>query len=324
MDFEREEAEKAFSRNYKMWNEENAYNSPMMQMRRLEQAGLNPNLAYGSLASGAAGSPPQYQPVSYAQPSDAAYQDPFAPISQMGANLQNSSFVMAQTAKTLSENDRTKEEYNKLVIENSQLPDMLKVSLNNAVLSGKLTNKQIDGMARNITILDQQIQQGQISIDAAKENLNILRMNKEKVSIELDIEKALKESKIAQGKALSEFDVEKLDYYKKLWKKLLTEKDYDLRKAANDLYHSDLYTNAVKSRQSIMFQGYQNDVETYGNKAFSNERTSYANNKTLGERLTRQVSVQQGLLGDFLFFTDEVIPRVNSYMPKIGYSKIPN
>ena len=39
MDFEREEAEKAFSRNYKMWNEENAYNSPMMQMRRLEQAG---------------------------------------------------------------------------------------------------------------------------------------------------------------------------------------------------------------------------------------------------------------------------------------------
>ncbi len=36
----------------RMWNEQNAYNSPAEQVKRLEQAGLNPNLAYGTAGSG--------------------------------------------------------------------------------------------------------------------------------------------------------------------------------------------------------------------------------------------------------------------------------
>lgn len=31
-----------------MWNQQNAYNTPSMQMQRLKEAGLNPNLIYGS------------------------------------------------------------------------------------------------------------------------------------------------------------------------------------------------------------------------------------------------------------------------------------
>lgn len=31
-----------------MWNQQNAYNTPEMQMQRLKEAGLNPNLVYGS------------------------------------------------------------------------------------------------------------------------------------------------------------------------------------------------------------------------------------------------------------------------------------
>ncbi len=42
--------------NLEMWNRQNAYNSPIAQMQRLRQAGLNPNLAYGQLGSGEAGS----------------------------------------------------------------------------------------------------------------------------------------------------------------------------------------------------------------------------------------------------------------------------
>lgn len=38
-----------------MWNRENAYNDPAAQMARLKNAGLNPNLIYGSGAAGAAG-----------------------------------------------------------------------------------------------------------------------------------------------------------------------------------------------------------------------------------------------------------------------------
>lgn len=41
------EADKARAYNTMMWEKQNAYNHPMEQMRRLREAGLNPNLMYG-------------------------------------------------------------------------------------------------------------------------------------------------------------------------------------------------------------------------------------------------------------------------------------
>lgn len=41
--------------NEKMWHMQNEYNTPKAQMQRLREAGLNPNLAYGQLASSNAG-----------------------------------------------------------------------------------------------------------------------------------------------------------------------------------------------------------------------------------------------------------------------------
>lgn len=58
------ENEKAYARSVEMWNMQNQYNSPTAQMSRLRQAGLNPNLVYGSGVTGnSAGSVPQYQPA---------------------------------------------------------------------------------------------------------------------------------------------------------------------------------------------------------------------------------------------------------------------
>lgn len=41
--------------NIDMWNRQNEYNAPKNQMARLKEAGLNPNLIYGSNAGGASG-----------------------------------------------------------------------------------------------------------------------------------------------------------------------------------------------------------------------------------------------------------------------------
>lgn len=41
-----------------MWNKQNEYNSPAMQMQRLKEAGLNPNLIYGGGATHTAQQPP--------------------------------------------------------------------------------------------------------------------------------------------------------------------------------------------------------------------------------------------------------------------------
>lgn len=58
------ENDKAWNRSVEMWNMQNQYNSPTAQMSRLRQAGLNPNLVYGSGVTGNnAGSTPQYQPA---------------------------------------------------------------------------------------------------------------------------------------------------------------------------------------------------------------------------------------------------------------------
>lgn len=56
-------AEYAYNKDLEMWNLQNQYNSPEMQMRRLKSAGLNPNLIYGSssVVGNVSGSMPQYQ-----------------------------------------------------------------------------------------------------------------------------------------------------------------------------------------------------------------------------------------------------------------------
>lgn len=61
----------AYNRNLEMWNLENEYNSPKQQMERLKEAGLNPNLVYGSgsVTGNTVGSPPQAQ-VAKTQPYD--------------------------------------------------------------------------------------------------------------------------------------------------------------------------------------------------------------------------------------------------------------
>jgi len=46
-----------------MWKMQNEYNSPLNQMKRLKEAGLNPNLMYGKGTVGNATTMPQYQAI---------------------------------------------------------------------------------------------------------------------------------------------------------------------------------------------------------------------------------------------------------------------
>lgn len=51
---------RSWNRNVKMWHMQNEYNSPVQQMQRLNDAGLNPNLMYGKGTVGNAQSSPTY------------------------------------------------------------------------------------------------------------------------------------------------------------------------------------------------------------------------------------------------------------------------
>jgi hypothetical protein len=57
-------ADHNFQQNLNMWNLQNQYNSPSMQMQRFKEAGLNPNLIYGQGSAGLASSSPKYEQAS--------------------------------------------------------------------------------------------------------------------------------------------------------------------------------------------------------------------------------------------------------------------
>lgn len=56
MKFSREMYEKQKADNQAFWQQQNEYNSPQQQMKRLQEAGLNPNMIYGASSGGASGS----------------------------------------------------------------------------------------------------------------------------------------------------------------------------------------------------------------------------------------------------------------------------
>lgn len=51
--------ERINEQNVSLWHQQNQYNDPAAQMKRLEAAGLSPQLAYGQLADSKASSPPE-------------------------------------------------------------------------------------------------------------------------------------------------------------------------------------------------------------------------------------------------------------------------
>ena len=54
-------ADTEWQRNLDMWNRQNQYNSPLAQMQRFKEGGLNPNLMYGQGSAGNATTMPRYQ-----------------------------------------------------------------------------------------------------------------------------------------------------------------------------------------------------------------------------------------------------------------------
>lgn len=80
---------RAYERNLEQWNLENSYNSPSAQMDRLRDAGLNPNLIYGSTDGGTAAHSPQLESTQIGKPRPVDY-------SNVNANWLNDSLFRAQ------------------------------------------------------------------------------------------------------------------------------------------------------------------------------------------------------------------------------------
>ncbi|MDV3547376.1 hypothetical protein CMU66_02490 [Elizabethkingia anophelis] len=95
-----------------MWNKNNEYNTPLAQMQRLKEAGLNPNLMYGQGTTGNSSAPAKAdgrQPTQYDfMPAMQMYQQMRMNESQRQLQKSQTELNHAQAAKTQAETDSTK------------------------------------------------------------------------------------------------------------------------------------------------------------------------------------------------------------------------
>ena len=126
--------------NYRMWKEQNAYNSPEAQMQRLKDAGLNPHLLYGQGVAGATGqadSVPSYQQADSINTLEGF--DPFGKFMQF-ANLQGQNALRAAQAHQAEQNTKnlaTKNQIDLISLETNS-------SLKSAYISSKLAQLESD------------------------------------------------------------------------------------------------------------------------------------------------------------------------------------
>ena len=129
----------ADQQNIKFWNMQNAYNTPKQQMARLKDAGLNPNLIYGSNANtGVAGSvsPSKASPYNIQNPVPSAVQ-----TALMGAQINNLNSIAdknrAETEKTLGLTPSL------IGRSNKQLEILVEQKFQASVKSGQITNQEM-------------------------------------------------------------------------------------------------------------------------------------------------------------------------------------
>lgn len=118
-----------FKKDKEMWNMANEYNSPVNQMNRLKQAGINPSLAFGSgsVAGNTSTQTPKYQMTS-----PTVHNMPSEPLNVIGVLSQYQDYKsrQVQTNNLEEQNLLIKQQQQKQMLENAYLAKTLGYRIN--------------------------------------------------------------------------------------------------------------------------------------------------------------------------------------------------
>lgn len=188
-EFNSQQSELEYQRNLEKWNMENAYNSPAAQMQRYAEAGLNPNLIYGtgSASAGNASTAPQYTAARYKAPhaeratvSPATFQfDPYQAVQI----TQALSMQKAQNDNLNAQADLTRQE-----VKNRQIDNLIKAE---TLTGSKISNKYRDEQEfwRTLNLKHDQMNKTRQG--------NLLDLNYDKLRYELDHIQPLQRDKLS-------------------------------------------------------------------------------------------------------------------------------
>lgn len=213
MDFERDEAynQRVWSEkqtaaqnawNYEMWQKQNEYNSPVAQVERMRDAGLNP-LFYG-LDGSSAGSLTAAQPLGYDRASAPNLGNPISAGVDAAVKIAQVSNIQADTAKKNNENLTETQKREKIIADIEEVRQDVKLKL----AQTDLTEVERKKLEKDLSWLDR---------------LNEATLNEKKSAAALSdaqkkrIEELLENEKVIQSKTIEDFD------YK--WKKIEAEID---------------------------------------------------------------------------------------------------
>lgn len=162
-DYSRRLADQQNQANLAMWNRNNAYNSPVQQMARLKAAGLNPQLAYGN------------QPQSEAPAMVGGSTPTSVPPQLSGSDMLQAALLRSQKDNIDAD---TADKLKGLDLKDTE------IGLNNANIEllgtqNDWTKSQIHLAAKQAEEIDQNIAQSQAQIEAIKEQVNVLKSQRD-------------------------------------------------------------------------------------------------------------------------------------------------
>lgn len=216
-------AQYQYEKNLEMWNRQNEYNSPMAQMQRLKDAGLNPNMVYGngSAANQASNAP------SYEAPRLQAYTN----FGDLGAGNIVGSMLTARQIENMDQQNRILQ-----IDAEARRQQMLKTSLEMAGMA--FANKAY----REDYSAERELKQ--LAVRAASQNLRLGQANEQKLAMETEFTKARARLTGLQGD-LTQKEINQLD-------RMLPEKINQLR-LQNAGYEA---SNRIEKKNADMYEKY--------------------------------------------------------------------
>lgn len=230
---------------------DNWYNSPVQQMRRLREAGLNPDLVYGSIGAGDSSAPSLAAPSTDIPFDSSAIATSGSSIAGM---LQQQDLLDAQV-KNINTQTRTQELENlikekdlnnwdnKTALEMANLQE----SVNNAKKQGQLLQEQVnnailknqfdmEAFDKQLKQLDEAVRGMKLDNDIKAEDLKVAQ-NAVRLSVLQIIKAGLENAMLKQT----------LDYNKKYYEKALDKLDGEIANLVQDR-DAKLIANAITNR----------------------------------------------------------------------------
>lgn len=257
----KELAEYQYEKNLEMWNYQNEYNTPQNQMKRLIDAGLNPNLMYGQGDTGNASNAPQY---------DAPRMEAYTGFGDLGVSSATTQLMQglmgyANIKKTNAEADQIRQNTQNLEVQ-KQLTELqiIQQGFDNAkseeelkiwgdLYRAKIAN--IDSSTLNNFAHGQLADSQRFYTDSQRERFNLLTPIVEK-TLQTELNQKL-------------FDLNKLSPQK-------------LQNLIADTRYKDIISKLSNVRAELLF----NDLE------FSNEQNKYVSERAINELLLQRENVE--------------------------------